>query len=172
MSRGAAALVASTALLAVCAPAARAADDAARATRADLERMRAALGTHRRATGDLPEDALALGAVLRAHAPSVPQRGGRPVDAWGRPYHYAPAARETPAPAPGTPGTPDYALYSLGPDGVDDGGAGDDLGHAGGDAPLLDSDTRRALELFPVLVLGAAAPLAWALLRWAKRRAT
>lgn len=173
MRRSGVALVAGTALLALAAPS-RAGDDPVRATRADLQRMLAAIETHRRATGALPEDALVLGAALRAYAPSVPQRGGRPVDAWGRPYRYAPAATEAPAAAapagPGVAVAPDYALYSTGPDGADDGGAGDDLGTGPDSAAGIGAAPRRALQLFPVLLLAALAPLAWGILRWAKRR--
>lgn len=134
-----------------------------RATLADLARIRGAVETHRASVGALPTDGRGLGVAARLYAPSVPQRGGLPVDAWGHPFRYAPGAE-----AESPEGAPDFALYSFGPDGRDDGGRGDDLGRVPGVG--MPREARRALEVFPVLVLVALAPLAWGLLRWARRR--
>jgi hypothetical protein len=96
------------------------------ATETELQGLRAALARYERETGDLPRDAAALFTALartrRIDEVDVPWyrldasrlEGGQYRDDFGRPYRYE--AR------------PDRAvIWSLGADGRDDGGQGDDL---------------------------------------------
>ncbi|MBF0522513.1 MAG: type II secretion system major pseudopilin GspG [Candidatus Omnitrophica bacterium] len=62
--------------------------------------------------------------ALRANPGSLDKWGGAylkrdPKDPWGNPYNYR---------SPGSHNT-DYDLYSSGPNGIDDGGSGDDVGN-------------------------------------------
>ena len=140
------------------------ADGNARATLADLQRLQAALERHRGETGALPVDRASFSLAARLYAPEIEQHGDLPVDGWGTPYHYVPVPDDSGAP---------YRLYSFGANRRDDGGTGDDLV----DATQADRDRypelrvaqRRALGVFPLLVLAAVAPIAWAAIRWSKR---
>ncbi|MEM7410780.1 MAG: type II secretion system protein GspG [Myxococcota bacterium] len=128
----------------------------------DLERLQVAVERHQATTGERPRDRNTLGVAARLYAPGVAQSGGVPVDAWGTPYHYEPNA------------TADAAhIYSHGANRSDDGGTGDDLVDATSASrehyPELLVAQRRALQLFPLLLLFALAPIAWAAIRWSRR---
>ena len=150
-------------LMASAAVSARAEEPSAARALRDLEAGRAALARHVQSTGALPRTPAELGTAVLTYAPEVPLAGARPVDPWGHPWVYA-----------ATPdATPPFRLYSVGANGRDENGAGDDLTTR--DAadvhtyPELLERQRRALGLFPVLMIFALAPVIWGLLRLLRR---
>lgn len=102
--------------------------DEARVTkaRADLQAVETALAMYRLDTARYPSSAQGLAALVRRPDDGSVRNwreGGYlprlPRDPWGNEYRYR---------YPGTRGLA-YDLYSLGPDGLEDGGAGDDIGN-------------------------------------------
>ena len=140
-------------------PAPGSASDAkeARGALRDIRLLRSAVATHRAATGELPTSSAHIGVVARMYAPGVPVRGGMPVDPWGKPLVYQPS--ET-APA-------GYVLYSAGPNGRDEAGAGDDLG--AGRSLQEHRGLRFARQLLPIGMLVVVGPIGWAAIRAARR---
>ena len=78
--------------------------------RADLEKLRKVIDDYKLNNGAYPG--------------SLPSAPGVTNDPWGQPYHYAMPGVD---PNSGQPTLSLYTLYSLGPNGVNDGGKGDDI---------------------------------------------
>ena len=157
------ALAAAATALVLAAASARAEEPSANVALHDLGLLHVAIARHRALLGAIPSDRNALGAVARAHAQSVEARGGLAVDPWLVPYAYHPAD--------GPDGV--YALYSLGANGVDDGGRDDDIisreSVDRGLYPELYDRERQALALFPILILVILGPVLFALMKLARR---
>lgn len=136
-------------------------------TLADLERIHRALAQHRRNTGQLPANGAELGTVVQLYARGVPLDGATPADHWGRRLAYR---------LRGDGAEPGYELYSLGRNGVDDAGLADDVVSAAQldrrQYPGLMRAERGALRIFPLLLIIVLAPIAFAILRAAKRSAS
>lgn len=124
-----------------------------------IRRIRGVIERHERSTGQRPENAPHLGLLCRLADAPVPVRGGVAVDAWGRGFRYHPESDQEPG----------YLLYSLGRNGVDEAGQGDDVGVA--DKMLLRKDVRAARQLFPMVILASLGPIVFGVIRQAKRAA-
>jgi hypothetical protein len=104
-----------------------------------------------------------LGVVARLHASGVPIQQGAPVDAWGNRYIYHLLEAGDRAP---------YEIYSMGKNGTDESGDGDDVVSRGTlDAQFYPELYKPVLQLFPILLLLVLGPIVWAVVR-AARRAT
>jgi hypothetical protein len=146
---------------------ARAAASPVEETLADLERIHRAVAQHRQNTGQYPANAAELSTVVLLYARGVAMDGAAPADHWGRRLVYR---------LRGGDAQPAYELYSLGQNGVDDAGLGDDVvDPARLDRrlyPGLRRAERGALRLFPLLLMLVLAPIVVALLRAARRSAS
>ena len=157
--RGAACSVAFVLVLAPCA--AYAARPPVQATLHDLEQLHRAIDRHFADTNEWPQDVAHVGVVTRMRAPEVPLSQGDAVDAWGNRYVYH-------LHAPGA--DPAYEIYSIGKDGIDEAGGGDDVvSRQTIDVKAYPELYKPALELFPVALLLVFGPIAWAAIRMAKR---
>lgn len=139
--------------------------DSARSTRTIVRTLRDAVEQHRRVTGELPRDGRQLGVVARLYAPQVRQTSGVPVDAWGRAIVFGPR---------GDGAEPGYRLYSVGANGRDEAGGGDDLAPPRPPKPGEPDPVRAiepALRLLPALSLLVVGPIGWGVLRAARRAA-
>ena len=140
---------------------ASAAEPRVQTTLRHLEWLHQAIAQHQSNTGELPRDLLRLGIVARLHASGVPIQQGTPVDAWGNHYIYHLLEPGDRAP---------YEIYSSGKNGSDESGHGDDVVSRGTlDAQFYPELYKPVLQLFPILLLLVLGPIAWALIRAAKR---
>lgn len=131
-----------------------------RDTLAHVSALRAAIETHQKATGALPANTRQLGTVARLYAPGLPLQSEVPLDGWQRPVVYRPPAAEGGA----------FTLYSMGENGVDDGGEGDDIGGPEAEtAHRQQLGVERALQLLPLAAVLVLGPLAFAAIRAARR---
>ena len=148
------------AALMLTAPAALAADSPRRATAARINALSSAIERHQAATSELPRDPKQLAVVARLYAPSTPIRRGSVVDGWKRPFVYRPAPESELG----------YVLYSVGANGRDESGAGDDLAaRPGSQSTPANQGAEKAIQLLPVLLLVVVAPMGWAFIRSARR---
>lgn len=148
------------AALMLIAPAALAADSPRRATAARIRALTSALERHQAATGVLPLDPKQLAVIARLYAPSTPIPRGSPVDGWDRPFVYRAAAESELG----------YVLYSVGANGRDESGQGDDVGaRPSSQSAPVSQGVERAVQLLPVLSLVVVAPIGWAFIRSARR---
>ena len=148
------------AALVLTAPAALAADSPRGVTAARLGALTAAIARHQAATGDLPRDPEQLAVVARLYAPSNPIRRGSAVDGWKRPFVYRPAEESEQG----------YVLYSVGADGRDESGAGDDMAARPSSKPVpANQGVEKAIQMLPMLSLVVVAPIGWAFIRSARR---
>ena len=86
-------------------------------TREALQRVKVVLEVHRSLGGaGYPATLEQLGESTPEFPKGLFDGGPVPSDEWGNPFTYVPSADGS-----------SYRLYSLGPDGVDQGGEGDDL---------------------------------------------
>lgn len=152
------------ALVIIAAPcSASAAEPRVQTTLHHLELLHQAIGQHQRSTGELPRDLTHLGIVARLHASDVPIHQGAPVDAWGNRYIYQLLEEDS---------GPPYRIYSMGKNGTDESGDGDDVvSRSTLDVQFYPELYKPVLQLFPILVVVVLVPIVWAVMRAAKRAA-
>jgi hypothetical protein len=137
-----------------------AADFPRRATASRITALTSAIERHRVATGELPRNPKQLAVVARLYAPSAAIPRGSPVDGWERPFVYRPAPESERG----------YLLYSVGANGRDESGEGDDLGpRSHGKSAPASQGVERAIQVLPMLSLLVAAPIGWTFIRSARR---
>ena len=134
-----------------------AAEDPVAETQRRIRDLQRVVALHGESTGQWPQSATHLAILARMAEIPVPVQGGVPVDAWGRGFLYV--SQPDPSLA--------HALYSAGPDGVDDAAGGDDVVFE--PASEAEGDVRRARQLFPLALVCAAAPIVFAVIRGARR---
>ena len=126
-----------------------------------LERLHHAIDEHEKSTGELPKDLEHLGIITRLRAPGVPIREGVAADGWGNEYVYRPLE-------PGS--QPRYEIYSVGKNGADEAGGGDDIVSQDTlDVQFYPEVYAPALQLFPIIILLVIVPIVWAVIRATRR---
>jgi hypothetical protein len=132
-------------------------------TLSQIQLLRRAIATHQQAVGEAPKNATQLGVVAQLYSLPVPVEHGVPVDAWGHGFVYRPADASS---------GPSYQLYSIGKNGIDDAGQGDDIvTRAALDPKLYPELFEPALQLLPMLLLIVLGPVLWSVIRASKRAA-
>lgn len=81
--------------------------------RVDIANLSQAVGLYRDDHGDVPTESQGLEALLSGPPPLIDKL---PKDPWGKPYLYR-----------RTPSKPGFEIHSAGRNGLDEGGAGDDV---------------------------------------------
>lgn len=131
-----------------------------------IERLADVLEAHHRHTGRYPTTEEGLSALVGSAYSGWSPGYVIPFDAWGRPYRY-----EHPSSGSGT----QYELWSLGRNGIDEHGSGDDISSWAGYDRARYGESREpgpiVASVFALLCVGATAMLVRSLQRRRRARA-